>query len=94
MAIPLLTMLLAGCTTANTQLANNEYQRSNNTALLLVSMEDGSIIAQQIDLPADVCMKSISDPRTTCFHQGAPIIQGQETVAYEMTPTEHELYGD
>ncbi len=41
--------------------------------LLLVSLEDGSIIKQTISSSADICFKKNSDSATTCLTQGAPI---------------------
>lgn len=42
--------------------------------LLLVSLDDGSVIMQTIYSSADVCFKVNSDSRTTCLTQGAPVI--------------------
>lgn len=54
--------------------------------LLLVSLEDGSIIKQTISSSADICFKKNSDSATTCLTQGAPIFsQDTDTViGFEM----------
>ncbi len=59
--------------------------------MLLVSLEDGSIIRQDIAANADVCMKSIDSPATTCFQQGAPILDGDIVIGYEMHRSEIQL---
>ncbi len=41
--------------------------------VLLVSLNDGSIIKQTITSSADICFKKNSDSATTCLTQGAPI---------------------
>lgn len=54
--------------------------------VLLVSLEDGSIIKQTITSGADICFKKNSDSATTCLTQGAPIFS-QETdtvIGFEM----------
>lgn len=42
--------------------------------VLLVSLEDGSIIKQTINSSADFCFKSNSASTTTCLTQGEPVI--------------------
>ncbi|MEL7184985.1 MAG: hypothetical protein AAFN50_00950 [Pseudomonadota bacterium] len=41
--------------------------------VLLVSLEDGSVIKQIISVDADICFKQNSKSQTTCLVQGAPI---------------------
>ncbi|MGI9272938.1 MAG: hypothetical protein ACR2QT_14265 [Woeseiaceae bacterium] len=43
-------------------------------AILLVSLEDGSVIKQTISSNADLCFKMNSESTTTCLTQGAPVI--------------------
>lgn len=61
------------------------------STMLLVSLEDGSIIRQEIVANADVCLKSINDPATMCFLQGAPILNGNQVIGYEMNRSEIQL---
>ena len=63
-------------------------------ALLLVSLEDGSIIRQDVNLDADVCMKTIDNVATTCFTQGEPIFSEDhlQIIGYEMERSEISLY--
>jgi len=54
--------------------------------LLLVSLEDGSVIKQIIDSDADICFKQNSDSATTCLSEGDPIIDAatNEIIGFEM----------
>lgn len=65
----------------------------DNGALLLVSLADGSIVSQQIDAPADICMKANDSPATTCLTRGTPLLDttGQAIIGYHMEQTEIEL---
>ncbi len=62
-------------------------------ALLLVSLNDGSIVGQQIDADADVCMKANESPTTTCLSRGTPLMggAGRTIIGYQMVETEIEL---
>jgi hypothetical protein len=42
--------------------------------ILLVSLDNGSVIMQTIDAGADVCFKNNSDSATTCLTQGEPVM--------------------
>lgn len=42
--------------------------------ILLVSLEDGSVIKQTISSDAELCFKMNSESSTTCLTQGAPVI--------------------
>jgi hypothetical protein len=54
--------------------------------ILLVSLEDGSVIKQTIISGADLCFKMNTDSSTTCLTQGAPVIDptSNSIVGYEM----------
>ena len=41
--------------------------------VLLVSLEDGSVIKQTIQSTADLCFKNAADSATTCLTEGAPV---------------------
>lgn len=41
--------------------------------VLLVSLEDGSVIMQTIQSSADLCFKKNTESATTCLTQGAPV---------------------
>jgi len=47
---------------------------SPHEAMLLVSLEDGTVIKQAIDVDADVCFKQNSSTSTLCFTQGDAIV--------------------
>ncbi len=59
---------------------------SARETLLLVSLEDGSIIKQTIISSADICFKKNSDSATTCLTQGAPIFSPETdtVIGFEM----------
>ena len=65
-------------------------------ALLLVSLEDGTIIRQDVDIDADVCMKSSNDAATTCFKKGEPIFSEDQlqVIGYYMDRSEISLYAE
>ncbi|MDH3577670.1 MAG: hypothetical protein OEO71_07590 [Gammaproteobacteria bacterium] len=54
--------------------------------ILLVSLEDGSVIKQTIFSSADLCFKMNTDSLTTCLTQGAPVIDpaSNSIIGYEM----------
>lgn len=59
---------------------------SPRETLLLVSLEDGSVIMQTIFTTADLCFKNNGESATTCLTQGAPIYDPttNDVVGYEM----------
>ena len=60
---------------ASTQsLVINAAYDSQPETVLLVSLDDGSVIKQLIDSDADICFKQISSSATTCLSEGAPIV--------------------
>lgn len=54
--------------------------------ILLVSLEDGSVIKQTIISNADLCFKMNAESSTTCLTQGAPIFDPDSStiIGYEM----------
>ena len=61
--------------------------------VLLVSLEDGSVIKQTIYSSADVCFKNNSDSRTTCLTQGAPVYDPatDTVIGFEMIEEQIDL---
>ena len=61
--------------------------------MLLVSLQDGSIIGQEIDANADICMKINEASLTTCLKRGDPLLDeaGGSIVGYRMVQTEIHL---
>lgn len=59
---------------------------SNHEAILLVSLDDGTVIKQTISVNADVCFKQNSNSSTTCFKQGEPIVNNatNTVIGFEM----------
>lgn len=92
-AIAALTMC-AACSIAPASPGNAVTTNLQTETILLVSRENGSIIRQTVSLDADICLKSIQSPMTTCFTQGSPIINDVGTiVGYEMNEHTVELVG-
>jgi len=61
--------------------------------MLLVSLDDGSVIMQTIDSGADVCFKKNTDSSTTCLRQGSPIIDPatNTVIGFEMIEEQIDL---
>lgn len=61
--------------------------------VLLVSLEDGSVIKQTIISSADLCFKMNTESSTTCLTQGAPVIDpaSNRVVGYEMVEDHIDL---
>lgn len=57
-----------------------------NETILLVSLEDGTIVMQRIRSSADICFKKNSDSATTCLTQGAPVVdpESNAVIGFEM----------
>jgi len=81
--------LLTACTQAPVA------QAPGSSAVLLVSLQDGSIVKQDIDLDADICMKSNTSSVTTCFYEGEPIVDPDtdQIIGYHMQSEQVDLYG-
>lgn len=71
--------------------AAGEYAPSRT--ILLVSLEDGTVIRQTIDVDAEICFKQNSARLTTCFSQGAAIVDPatEEIIGYEMIEDQIDL---
>lgn len=63
-------------------------------ALLLVSLDDGQLVMQHVDIDADFCMKSNAQPETRCFKRGEPIYDTDATtiVAYRLEARNLDLH--
>lgn len=61
--------------------------------LLLVSLDDGSVIMQTIHSSADLCFKKNSDSATTCLTQGDPVYDPATSavIGFEMIEDHIEL---
>lgn len=64
-----------------------------NQTLLLVSLEDGSVIMQTINSNADICFKQNADSATTCLSKAEPILDPvtQAIIGFETTEARIEL---
>ena len=65
----------------------------NNEAMLLVSLDDGTVIMQTIESAAQVCFKLNSETSTTCLSRGAPLLDPSTdaVIGYEMIEEKIEL---
>ena len=67
---------------------------AEHSTILLVSLEDGSIVRQTVELGADICVKALESATTTCLTQGEPIVNNSGiVVGYEMLAETIELQG-
>jgi hypothetical protein len=66
---------------------------SPHETILLVSLDDGSVIKQTIRSTAELCFKKNSESATTCLTQGAPIIDPttNAVIGYKMIEEHIEL---
>ena len=61
--------------------------------LLLVRLQDGTVIQQTVHVDADICFKTNGVSTTTCLTRGDPILGGSggSVIGYEMTRRQVEL---
>ena len=98
----LLSALMLGACASNHPLATHEPVPDSQTeaeaeagAMLLVSLADGQLVMQHVNVDADVCMKSNADPETRCFKRGEPIyaMDSATIVAYHLETQDLNLRG-
>ncbi len=70
-----------------------ETSASTRDTMLLVSLDDGTVVMQRIRSQADVCFKRNSEPTTTCLTQGDPVIdpETRTVIGFEMIEGHIEL---
>jgi hypothetical protein len=83
-----LASLVAGCA------LHQPAPEPRHSAVLLVSLEDGSMIRQDVQLDADICMKVNEETATTCLTRSEPIMdaEGHHVIGYRMRRTQIDLY--
>lgn len=101
----LLPLVLGACSTSipivevtrspGQLMATNIAYTPDEDTMLLVSLEDGSVIKQTISIDADICFKQISSSSTTCFTQGNPIVDpaSDTIIGFEMIEDRIDLIG-
>ena len=101
----LLAILLAGCGSQETKppaAAAAEHlpvvrvaAEESRETILLVSLDDGSVIMQSIRTGADICFKQNSDSTTTCLTRGQPVVDPHtnSVIGFEMIEEQIELIG-
>ena len=77
----------------STQTAAVSQTTERHEAVLIVSLEDGSVIMQTISSSADFCFKSNSASSTTCLTQGAAIVSPDTNtiIGYELIEDQIDL---
>ena len=103
LSVLLVLPLINGCS-SNTPNSDTQYASTQSFVIkasydapletvLLVSLEDGSVIKQMIDADADICFKQISSPATTCLSEGAPIVDSltDTIIGFEMVENHIDL---
>lgn len=90
--------LLAACASNHPAVTHEPDTAANapppTEALLLVSLADGQLVMQHVNIDADVCMKSNANPETRCFKRGEPIYDADAStiVAYHLEPKDLNLH--
>lgn len=76
-------LAFSGCSAGT---ATAQRPATDRETVLLVSLEDGSVIKQTIASSADLCFKTSTASTTTCFTQGAAIISPdtKAVIGFEM----------
>ena len=77
----------------STQTAAVPQTTERHETVLIVSLEDGSVIKQTINSNADFCFKSSSGSSTTCLTQGAAIVSPDTNaiIGFEMIEDQIDL---
>jgi len=77
----------------STQTAAVPQTTKLHEAVLIVALEDGSVIMQTISSNADFCFKSSSASSTTCLTQGAAIVSPDTNaiIGFEMIEDQIDL---
>lgn len=83
-------LALSGCSAGTT---TTQRSATDRETVLLVSLEDGSVIKQTISSNAELCFKTSVASSTTCFTQGAAIVSPDTNtiVGFEMTEFQIDL---
>lgn len=81
-------LALSGCSAGP---VITQQPSSDHEAVLLVSLEDGSVIKQTIQSSADLCFKTSIASATTCFTQGAAIVSPDTNAIIGFEMTEHQI---
>lgn len=98
-----LAVILGACSTSSVNpvpaqevaraIAISVPQELPRETILLVSLDDGSVIKQTINSGADLCFKMNAESSTTCLTQGAPVFDPDSNtiIGYEMIEDHIEL---
>ena len=72
--------------------SNVSYDGAART-VLLVSLEDGTVIKQMINVDAEICFKQASSSATTCLTEGTPIVDSvtETVIGIEMIENQIDL---
>jgi len=59
--------------------------------ILLVSLDDGTVVMQTISADADLCFKRNSESTTTCLTKGGPIYDPSTNLIVGIEMIEHQM---
>lgn len=87
--LPVIGFVSTGCTqmptSTTSNLSDDPATSIENSTILLVGLDDGSFVRQTVSLDAEICVKDLNDPKTTCLKQGDAITNSQGViVGYRM----------
>lgn len=93
--IALTLLFLTGCAahTPENQLQISSEVPQTHQAVMLVSMEDGRIVMQNLAMDAEICWKANDETETNCYKKGEPIVDPdtQQILGYETERTSMHL---
>lgn len=82
--LPLIGLVSTACTPMPTNttsnLSDDPATNIEHSTMLLVGLDDGSFVRQTVSLDAEICVKDLNDPKTTCLKQGDAITNSQGVV--------------
>ena len=93
LSVASLLACLIALSACSTQTAAVAQTTEHHETVLIVSLEDGSVILQKINSNADFCFKSNSGSSTTCLTQGAAIVSPDTNaiIGYELIEDQIDL---
>ena len=93
--------LFVGCSASNTVLPGAEQSGLSpsavsastvaNDTILLVSLDDGTVVMQTIQSDADLCFKKNSESSTTCLTKGEPVYDPATNAVVGIEMVEHQI---
>ena len=93
LSVAFLLACVIALSACSTQTAAVTQTTERHETVLIVSLEDGSVIMQTINSDADFCFKSSTASSTTCLTQGAAIVSPDTNaiIGFEMIEDQIDL---